>query len=107
MGCIRQKISGDGVGFVNGGGTVISKVLEPGEKLLIDHSSIVGFASSVNLGIQCVGNPCAVCLAGEGCCLTTLTGPGLVVLQSMPIEKFVASIIGTSPGEDGTAASTS
>jgi uncharacterized protein (AIM24 family) len=40
LGMVRQKISGDGVVFLQAGGTVLEKTLEAGESLVVDQESV-------------------------------------------------------------------
>ncbi|KAK6157956.1 hypothetical protein DH2020_005270 [Rehmannia glutinosa] len=51
-GFLRQKISGQGLAFIVGGGSVVQKNLEVGEVLAVDVSSIVAVSASVNVQIK-------------------------------------------------------
>ncbi|GER34748.1 tryptophan RNA-binding attenuator protein-like [Striga asiatica] len=51
-GFLRQKISGQGLAFIVGGGSVVQKNLEVGEVLAVDVSSIVAVSSSLNVQIK-------------------------------------------------------
>lgn len=88
LGCCRQQVTGTGTAFIQAGGTVLAKKLQAGETLNVDRFSILGFQDTVNLGLVPTGGPLTCCCAGEGCCLTTVTGPGHVYLQSSSIEKL-------------------
>eukprot|EP00602_Paraphysomonas_sp_CaronLab_P003446 CAMPEP_0185025314 /NCGR_PEP_ID=MMETSP1103-20130426/8325_1 /TAXON_ID=36769 /ORGANISM="Paraphysomonas bandaiensis, Strain Caron Lab Isolate" /LENGTH=245 /DNA_ID=CAMNT_0027558493 /DNA_START=60 /DNA_END=797 /DNA_ORIENTATION=- len=93
LGFIRQAASGTGTVFLTAGGTVVQKVLAPGEQILVDTNSVVGFQESVEMGIKAAGGCCTCCCGGEGMFNTTLTGPGLVILQSMSFEKYKEAIL--------------
>ena len=92
-GFILQRLSGDGLAFIHAGGAVVSRVLFPGERLRIDTGCVVGFAPTVNYDIQYVGNFKNALFGGEGVFLATLTGPGLVYLQSLPFSRLADRVI--------------
>lgn len=96
-GFILQKLTGDGLAFIHAGGTIIEKRLQPGEVLRVDTGCIVGFEPSVNYDIQFVGGFKNALFGKEGLFLATLTGPGVVYIQSLPISKL-AERIGASFG---------
>lgn len=94
LGFCRQKLSGtDGsIAFLNAGGTIVFKHLNDGETVTIDKGSLVGFEDSAKLGMRFNGRLCTCCFGGEGCCSTTLTGPGRVYMQSMSFQRFHAAV---------------
>ena len=94
FGCVRQTISADGQGgtaFINATGTVERKTLEPGETLVIDSNSLVAWHGAA-LGVRPAGSCMACCCNGEGCCNTTVTGPGTAWVQSMPWAQYKAKM---------------
>lgn len=54
-GLVRQKLTGTGVALLGVTGTIVQKVLAPGEKLVMDTNSILAFAESCTLDIQRAG----------------------------------------------------
>ena len=62
--------------------------LAPGETLQVQTGHLVAFEPTVNYDIQMVGNIRTAIFGGEGLFLTTLTGPGRVILQSMTLERL-------------------
>ena len=116
FGMCRQTISGaPGTAFVQATGTVERKALKSGETLVVDSYSLVAWHDAT-LGVRPVGTcvetnlrrvhtpstrhpthwlistqvgTCgACCCGGEGCCYTTITGPGTAWVQSMPWELY-------------------
>lgn len=83
FGCCRQKISGtkDSVAFLAAGGTIMYRQLKDGETVTVDSRSVVAMEESVSLGITSNGQCSMMLCGGEGCCSTTLTGPGKVFMQ--------------------------
>ena len=91
-GFILQKVTGPGTVFLDLSGEVVEKQLAPGEKLLV-HAGHVGVMDpSINFDIQMVRGFRNVLFGGEGLFLVTLTGPGHVALQSMPIMNLAEEI---------------
>lgn len=97
QGFILNEIQGASWVFLGAGGTVLEKQLKQGETLLVDHTALVAFEKSVGFDIQLVqGGMLAICCGGMGLFQTKLTGPGMVLLQSMPKEKLKKSLGGMS-----------
>ena len=91
-GFILQKFSGKGIVFLEIDGEVIERTLEPGEKLLLDPGHIAAMEETVDFDIQRVKGAKNI-LFGEGLFFTTLTGPGKVWIQTMPISRLAEAII--------------
>lgn len=92
-GFIMQKLEGDGMAFVHAGGTIIERTINPGETLKIDTGCIVAFTRDVNYDVQFVGGIKNTLFGGEGVFFATLTGPGRVWVQSLPISRLASRII--------------
>ena len=95
-GFILQRLRGDGLAFVHAGGTVIEKRLEPGQTLQVDTGCIVGFSPTVDYDIRFVKGFRNILFGGEGLFLATLTGPGRVLLQSLPLSRLADRILTAS-----------
>ncbi|MEW6726601.1 MAG: TIGR00266 family protein [Bacillota bacterium] len=100
-GFILQRLSGDGMAFVHAGGTVIQKELGSGETLRVDTGCLVAFEPRVTYDIQFVGGFKNVLFGGEGMFLATLTGPGLVYLQTLPFSRLADRILAASKTQIG------
>lgn len=87
-GFILQKLTGPGLVFVHAGGDHVDINLGPGEMLQVQTGHLVAFEPTVNYDIQMVGSIRTAIFGGEGLFLTTLTGPGRVILQSMTLERL-------------------
>jgi uncharacterized protein (TIGR00266 family) len=92
-GFIMQKLEGDGMAFVHSGGHVIERNLQPGELLKIDTGCIVAFTKEVNYDIQFVGGIKNTLFGGEGVFFASLSGPGKVWIQTLPISRLAGRII--------------
>ncbi len=100
-GFILQRLTGDGLAFVHAGGTIIEKILAPGERLRVDTGSMVAIAPTVDYDIKFIGGFKNALFGGEGLFLTTLTGPGKVYLQSLPFSRLADRIVSSSGGNRG------
>ncbi len=104
-GFVLQKVTGPGTVFLDLSGEVVEKVLAPGERLLV-HAGHVGIMDpTVNFDIQMVSGFKNILFGGEGLFLATLTGPGRVALQSMPIMNLAEEIGRYLPGPSEGASS--
>ncbi len=92
-GFILQRLHGDGLAFVHAGGTVVHKQLAPGELLRVDTGCLVGFETSVDYDIQFVGGFSNALFGGEGLFLVRLTGPGRVLLQTLPFSRLADRVV--------------
>ena len=105
-GFIMQKVTGPGTVFLDLSGEVIEKTLAPGEQLLV-HAGHVGMQEpSVQIDIQMMRGFRNVLFGGEGLFLATLTGPGKIWLQSMPIMNLAEEIGRYLPLGEGASGST-
>lgn len=92
-GFIMQKLEGDGMAFVHAGGHVTEKELQAGEKIKIDTGCIVGFTQTVHYDIEFVGGIKNTLFGGEGVFFATLTGPGKVWIQTLPVSRLASRIL--------------
>ena len=100
-GFIMQKLDGDGMAFVHAGGTLLARDLAPGETLRVDTGCIVAFQQTVDFDIQYVGKLKSALFSGEGLFFATLTGPGRIWLQSLPLSRLANRIIAAAPRAGG------
>jgi uncharacterized protein (TIGR00266 family) len=91
-GFILEKLSGDGIAFLEIDGDMIEKELAPGEVLKVDSGNVVAFDSTVSYEIETVKGLGNILFGGEGLFLTKLTGPGKVILQTLNLSSFLGSI---------------
>src|SRR5437762_3589613 len=98
-GFILQKISGEGLVFLHAGGTMINFNLAPGETMRVDTGCIVSMAESVSYDIQFVGGFRNALFGGEGLFYATLTGPGHVVLQTLPFSRLASRVMAAAGGQ--------
>lgn len=97
-GLILQKVYGEGTVFISGAGDFIEYNLLPGQSLKVSTANVAAWEASVSYDIQSLGVKTAL-FGGEGLFVTTLTGPGKVVVQSMTISKLANSILPYLPNK--------
>ncbi|GAB4473881.1 MAG: hypothetical protein Kow00124_13300 [Anaerolineae bacterium] len=96
-GFILQRITGPGVAFFEVDGEVREIELQAGETMRVDPGHIALFEATVSHDIERVKGVSNILFGGEGLFLATLTGPGKVWLQTMPLNNLIAKIIARMP----------
>ena len=100
-GFILQRLNGDGMAFVHAGGTVIKKKLN-NDIIRVDTGCIVAFTSGINYDIERAGSLKSMFFGGEGLFLATLSGTGVVLLQSLPFSRMADRILQHAPSAGGS-----
>jgi uncharacterized protein (TIGR00266 family) len=100
-GFIMQRLEGDGWTFIHAGGTLMARDLAPGERLRVDTGCVVAYTRTVSFDIQFVGGIKTALFGGEGVFFATLTGPGRVWLQSLPLSRLADRIYAAAPQTGG------
>jgi len=84
-GFIMQKIAGDGMVFLEIDGYCKEYELAAGQSVVVDTGYLAAMSESCTMDIQMVQGAKNIFLGGEGLFHTTITGPGKVYIQSMPV----------------------
>ena len=87
-GFIMQRLSGQGMAFLELDGHVVEYDLAPGQSLMIDSGHLAAMTASVQLTVETVKGVKNVVFGGEGLFNTRLTGPGHIWIQTMPFSKL-------------------
>jgi uncharacterized protein (TIGR00266 family) len=99
-GFVLQRVTGPGTVWLDLSGEVVEKTLGSGERLRV-HAGHIGMQEpSVGTDIQMVRGFRNVLFGGEGLFLATLTGPGRIWLQSMPILNLAEEIARHMPSRE-------
>lgn len=96
-GFILQRVTGPGMAFFEIDGEARELTLAAGERMRIDPGHITMFEASVSYDVEMVKGVSNMLFGGEGLFLATLTGPGHVWLQTMPLTNLVAKIASRIP----------
>ena len=96
-GFVMQRLSGNGIAFIEIDGSVMEYNLAPGQQMVLDTGYLAMMDASVQMEIQSVKGLKNKMLGGEGFFNTVVTGPGKILLQTMPLSGFVGAISGLLP----------
>jgi len=100
-GLIIQKATGEGTIFINACGDLVEKTLGQGELMRVSTAHVVGWEPSVAYDIASVPGIKTALFGGEGLFVTTLRGPGRVILQSMTLQQLANALHPYLPKNDG------
>ena len=92
-GFIMQKLSGQGIAFLEFDGFVKEYDLQPGQQMVLDTGYLAAMTATCSMDIQTVPGLKNMFLGGEGIFNTVVTGPGHLWLQTMPVPRLAGSII--------------
>ena len=115
-GFIMQRLTGDGIVFIEIDGSSKEFNLDAGQQLVLSTGYLVSMDESCTIDVQTVKGLKNIFLGGEGIFNTVITGPGKVVCQTMPLPKLANSLVpflpqqvssSTSSGNDAIDAATS
>ena len=87
-GFIMQRLSGQGMAFLEIDGHVVEYDLLPGQSLYIDTGHLAAMTDTVSLDVEMVKGVKNMMLGGEGLFNTKVTGPGHIWIQTMPFSKL-------------------
>lgn len=91
-GFVLQKLTGPGTAWAEIAGELRSYTLKPGQTMRVDPGHIAMYEPSVNYDISRVKGARNILFGGEGLFLATLTGPGKVWLQSLPLANLASTL---------------
>lgn len=91
-GFIMQKLSGQGTAFIEIDGYAVEYVLQPGQQMIVDTGYLAAMTESCSMEIQTVPGVKNMLFGGEGIFNTVITGPGKIILQTMPVNNVAATL---------------
>lgn len=91
-GFIMERLSGHGTAFIEIDGSAVEYTLEAGQSLTVDTGYIALMDATCTMDIVTVPGVKNMFLGGEGLFNTVVTGPGKVLIQTMPISNIAGSI---------------
>lgn len=98
-GFLLQKLSGRGIAFLEVDGHGEEYFLAPGEKMIVDTGNLAYMDATCSVDIQTVKGVKNMLFGGEGIFHTVITGPGKVVLQTMPMSALAAALAPLLPSK--------
>ncbi len=91
-GFIMQKLSGQGIAFLEIDGSVVEYELGSGESMIIDTGYLAAMDDTCSMEIVSVPGIKNKLFGGEGLFNTVVHGPGRIMLQTMPISHVAGAI---------------
>ena len=91
-GFIMQKITGNGMVFLEIDGYCKEYNLGVGQSIIVDTGYLAAMTDSCTMDIQMIQGAKNVFFGGEGLFNTVITGPGKVYIQSMPAINTAQSL---------------
>jgi uncharacterized protein (TIGR00266 family) len=98
-GFIMNKLSGNGTALLEIDGETVEYNLAPGQQMIIDTGYLAMMDATCSIEVQSVAGLKNKLLGGEGWFNTVVTGPGRIVLQTMPISALAGSILSFIPNK--------
>ncbi len=92
-GFIMQKLSGHGIAFIEIDGYAMEYTLQPGQKMVIDTGYLAAMTETCSMEIHTVPGIKNMFFGGEGIFNTVVTGPGKIILQTMPVVSVANSLL--------------
>lgn len=96
-GFIMEKFTGNGIVFLEVDGSIKEYTLAPGERKIMETGHLVMMEETCSLSVERIKGAKNILLGGEGLFNTVVTGPGKVVIQTMPISKTAELIANFIP----------
>ena len=91
-GFIMQKVSGNGLVFLEIDGHCKEYDLAAGESVILDTGYLAAMSESCTMNVEMVQGTKNIFLGGEGLFHTKITGPGKIYIQTMPIINMAHRI---------------
>ena len=91
-GFIMQKLSGQGIAFIEIDGYACEYDLAAGQSMVVNTGYLAAMTDTCTMEIKSTGSAKNAILGGEGFFNTIVHGPGKVILQSMPVYSLAHSI---------------
>ena len=105
-GFIIQKITGEGIVFIEIDGSMKEFELKENEQIILSTGHLVSMDETCSIDVTTVKGLKNIILGGEGLFNTVITGPGKVTIQTMPLPKLATCIVPYLPQSNSTAANT-
>ena len=91
-GFLMQKLSGQGMAFLEFDGYVKEYDLQQGQQMIVDTGYLAAMTASCSMDVQTVPGLKNMLFGGEGIFNTVITGPGHIWLQTMPVFQLAGAI---------------
>jgi uncharacterized protein (TIGR00266 family) len=100
-GFIMQRLSGQGMAFLEIDGYAVEYDLAPGQSLIVNTGSLAMCDASCSIDVEAVKGAANVFFGGEGLFNTRVTGPGHITLQTTSVRAFAQQLLPYMPSKGG------
>lgn len=98
-GFVMQKLSGNGLAFLEIDGSAVEYELQPGQSMIVDSGNLAMMDATCSMDIVTVKGVKNALFGGEGLFNSVVTGPGKIVVQTMPVSGVAAAILPYLPAD--------
>lgn len=91
-GFVMQKLSGTGTAFIEIDGHACEYELAQGQTMIVNTGYLAAMSGSCTMDIQAIQGAKNIFFGGNGIFNTVVSGPGKVILQSMPITNLAKTL---------------
>lgn len=91
-GFIMQKLSGNGIAFIEIDGHAVEYELAAGQQMIVDTGYLAAMSATCSIDVVTVPGIKNALFGGEGVFNTVVKGPGKVTLQTMPINALAGTL---------------
>lgn len=91
-GFIMQRLSGNGIAFVEIDGHAVEYNLQAGQSMIVDTGYLACMDATCSMEVVSVPGAKNALFGGEGLFNTVVKGPGKIILQTMPIYKVAGTL---------------
>ena len=99
-GFVMQQLTGNGTAFLEIDGSVVEYTLGAGQQIVVNTGNVAMLDATCSIDVQQVKGVKNMLFGGEGLFNTVITGPGKVLLQTMPLSSFVNTIAALLPSKN-------
>ena len=97
-GFFLQRLSGKATVWLHGGGDFVDFDLAEGQRLMVDTGCMVMIEPTVKYEVKMQGGIKKGLFGGEGFFLVQMTGPGHVILQTLPFSRTARRVLEAAGG---------
>lgn len=104
QGVFLPRLTGSGLAFIYASGCVEVMDLKDGEQIVVDQANVVAYSKGVKFDVRTAGSCWTCCCGGMGFFNAIFTGPGKVIVESLPMQKLAATLYFAAQGGGGGGA---
>ena len=95
-----QKMSGCGTAFLEIDGLAVEYYLQEGQRMVLETGHLAMMDASCSIDIRAIKGIKNVVFGGENFFNTIVTGPGKIIVQTMPMSHFAGAIARLMPNNN-------